>query len=592
MARDAGPAPDAAPGWASGAEAALSGASGAKAASAVVCEIYGAALNPAHYERLVDAWERAIARTGGPRLPALDPEAARRHAEQAGQILESGAPYPDIERLFALYGHLPALLMSADGVVLRLNAEAEAALAAGAPPETEDADAPVETTPEDLALPSDLSPAARWLLGGRMPGSVVRRIPVPFDEGAPCSFVILFDRAANARVAGQIARAFDLTEAEEEVLSLSLQCLSRKQIAARRSVSPETVKKQMERIFAKTGAQSQLELTLISASMYREGQSTAPAAPRAPHPGPPYFRDERHLHADGRTISYRVFGDPDGQPLLYFHGTFGFCLWPESAEREAARRGYRVIVPIRPGYGNTSGLAPGTDTLAGIFADIRKILTREGVRACTAVTLENDSFLAFSLAARHPEILRGIVAFAGVLPMTRDAQYRRMDKWHRFVVGTAHYTPALIPLVARGGFHFAARIGRAEFVRQVYGDSPADVALLQRPETRQAILNGTRVTLSPRHLAHRAYAQEMREFARGDWGGAVAGARGRLPVHFVNGATDPIAPPETIAEFREDYPWISFEMHEAAGQFIFFSHWPRLFAVLAEMGRESARDVA
>ncbi|RAP41918.1 hypothetical protein BYZ73_08180 [Rhodovulum viride] len=466
-------------------------------------------------------------------------------------------------------------------MVLRANGEADALLGADAAcPGRDGASGPACAT----AGPGRQAQAQR-LLQGRLPGSLVRRIPVTLEGTQPCDFVILFDRAVNTRVARDIAAAFDLSEAETEVLGLSLQCLSRKEIAARRGVSPETVKKQSERIFAKTGARSQLELTLISASMYRD--PAAPVRPGRPDLRAcalPYFPDERVLCDGRRTVTYRVFGDAEGQPVLFLHGTYGFCLWPEQAEREAARRGYRVIVPIRPGYGNTTGTAPGDGVLTRIFDDIRQILDREGVRAASVVTLENDSFLGFAFANRCPDRVRALIAFAGVLPMTREVQYRRMDKWHRFVVGTAHYTPALIPLVARAGFHYAARIGREDFVRQVYGDSPPDLRVMADAATREVILAGTRVALSPRHLAHRAYAQEMREFARGDWTEAVEAVRNRrLPVRFVNGTTDPIAPPETVQEFREDYPWIDFELHDDAGQFIFFSHWPRLFHALESL---------
>lgn len=546
-----------------------------------VCEIYGTALAPEVYERLVDSWERAIERAGTLEAPVLDAEAAQRHVSQAEQILDGGAPFPDIDRLFSLYAHLPALLVSEDGVVLRANAKADALLGNRQP-----------CGGQGGGLPQ-ANAQVQWLLNGRLPGSVLRRIPITLEGSMPCDFVILFDRAVNARVAEQMAQAYDLTEAETEVLSLSLQCLSRKEIAARRTVSPETVKKQTERIFAKTGAQSQLELTLISASMYRDGQGAeAPARPELRARPLPYFADERVLRDGDRMVTYRVFGEPHGRPVLFFHGTFGFCCWPEAAEREAARRGYRVLVPIRPGYGNTTGTEPGQQVLTRIFEDACLILDREGVTSAAVVTLENDSFLGFCFAERHPERVQSLVAFAGVLPMTREVQYRRMDKWHRFVVGTAHYTPALIPLVARGGFHYAARIGREEFVRQVYGDSPPDVRVLNDAAARDSILTGTRIALSPRHLAHRAYAQEMREFALGDWKSAVEATRNHLPVHFVNGATDPIAPPDTVQEFREDYPWIAFEMHEDAGQFIFFSHWQRLFPALETIGQPRGCDVA
>ncbi|SOC03318.1 LuxR C-terminal-related transcriptional regulator [Rhodobacter maris] len=536
-------------------------------ANDLVCEIYHTALNPEDYERLVDTALGALALTDtepsedGPEFPGarpIDPVMAARHVAQAGTILGQSAPFPELEKLFALYRHLPAVLVAPNGLVLHANPRA------------------LQLLQGSVCLPLACSGA----FSGALSGTVTRRIPLRYEGTQDAVFTVLFDPESQARLAAELAQSFDLTEAETDVLRLSLQCLGRKEIAQRRGVSPETVKKQIERILTKTGAGSQMALSQLGAALWRDPGVPDPAT-NDPGTAPlPYFPDERSFLHRGRRLSYRVFGAPEGQALVFFHGTYGFCRWPQAAEAEAARHGLKVIVPIRAGYGNSAPLSAGADAPGAIFADIAAILAREGVTRAPLVTLENDSALGFGFARAFPEMVSGMIAFAGVLPVTRKAQYRRMDKWHRFVVGTAHYTPALIPLVAQGGFHFAARIGREEFVRQVYAGSPPDVALLTEPEARAAILDGTRVALSPRHLAHRAYALEMQAFARGEWQKAVAALRGRLPVVFVNGATDPIAPPATIAEFRADYPWITFELLQDAGQFVFFRHWGRLFAHL------------
>ena len=575
----------------------------------LVAELYGAAVDPRGFERLVDAWDRAAAApapAAGIFAP-LPAAIARRHAAQAERIYEAGAAYPAVERLFTLHDHLPAFLLAGDGAVLRANAKAEALLSGLSPAERRSRIAALQAP----------GPAPTPAAGG-----IARRVSVPLDGEPPATFAALFDPADTARAAERMGAAFGLTEAETAVLALSLQALPRKRIALIRGVSPETVKKQIERVLAKTGAGNRAELTLFGAAMQLDaaqeealaeaeaqariaapegappgtpdgtppGTPDTPAgacrAPARPRGAPlPYFADERALIHEGRAVTWRSFGDPGGAPLLFFHGTYGFCRWPAAAEAEAARRGVRAIIPIRPGYGGTDPGPDGARPEARIFADIDLILAAEGVAAPVhVVSLENDSWLALSWAAQAPARAARITAFAGVLPITRDAQFRRMDKWHRVVVGAARHTPALLPVIVRGGFHFAARAGREAFVARVYDGSPPDRALMRRPEAREAILSGARIAMSPRRLAHRAYAAEMIAFARGDWAAAVAALEGRVPVRFVNGATDPIAPPETIGEFRADHPWISFELHEDAGQFVFFSHWRRMF--------EAAQDPA
>lgn len=54
---------------------------------------------------------------------------------------------------------------------------------------------------------------------------------------------------------------------------------------------------------------------------------------------------------DGRLLGYAEYGNPEGSPLLYFHGfpMSRFEAW--GTDKIARHRGIRVIAPDRPGYG-------------------------------------------------------------------------------------------------------------------------------------------------------------------------------------------------------------------------------------------------
>jgi pimeloyl-ACP methyl ester carboxylesterase len=58
---------------------------------------------------------------------------------------------------------------------------------------------------------------------------------------------------------------------------------------------------------------------------------------------------------DGRTLGYAEFGDPEGDTLLWFHGTPGARLQvPPGLGPEAAARGFRVFTIERPGNGEST----------------------------------------------------------------------------------------------------------------------------------------------------------------------------------------------------------------------------------------------
>jgi len=58
--------------------------------------------------------------------------------------------------------------------------------------------------------------------------------------------------------------------------------------------------------------------------------------------------------ADGRILSYAEFGDPTGYPLMFFHGFPSSRLEAWFLDPIVQRKGIRLIVPDRPGFGRST----------------------------------------------------------------------------------------------------------------------------------------------------------------------------------------------------------------------------------------------
>ncbi|MBX9692996.1 MAG: alpha/beta hydrolase, partial [Cyanobacteria bacterium] len=55
--------------------------------------------------------------------------------------------------------------------------------------------------------------------------------------------------------------------------------------------------------------------------------------------------------ADGRKLGYAEYGDPNGRPLLYFHGGISCRLDISFAKEQLAAKNVKVLAPDRPGVG-------------------------------------------------------------------------------------------------------------------------------------------------------------------------------------------------------------------------------------------------
>ena len=105
--------------------------------------------------------------------------------------------------------------------------------------------------PGEIAVARVLSSTGRWVVlhGAPLVADGARRVAVIVEPAQP------------ARIASLLMAAYGLTEREQNVTRLVLQGFSTAEIAAKLTVSAQTVQQHLKRIFEKTGVHSRRELT-------------------------------------------------------------------------------------------------------------------------------------------------------------------------------------------------------------------------------------------------------------------------------------------------------------------------------------------
>ena len=103
----------------------------------------------------------------------------------------------------------------------------------------------------------------------------------------------------------------------------------------------------------------------------------------------------------GRSIGYSEYGDPQGLPVLYCHGTPGSSVECELAEQSARRHGLRLIAPDRPGYGETdAAYEMGHAAWAQV---VMQLLQRLGIERYAVLGISGGGPNALALAAADVE---------------------------------------------------------------------------------------------------------------------------------------------------------------------------------------------
>lgn len=119
--------------------------------------------------------------------------------------------------------------------------------------------------------------------------------------------------------------------------------------------------------------------------------------------------------SSGRTLGYAEFGDPQGQPLFYFHGWPSSRLQGELMDEAGKKHGLRIIAPDRPGIG-LSEFQPDRK-LADWPPLIRELAAHVGAEKFFILGVSGGGAYALVCAHDMPERLLGVSVVCGAPPL-------------------------------------------------------------------------------------------------------------------------------------------------------------------------------
>lgn len=118
--------------------------------------------------------------------------------------------------------------------------------------------------------------------------------------------------------------------------------------------------------------------------------------------------------SDGRTLTVREGGDPEGFPVLSISGTPGSSTLYEPHVRDAAERGIRLFSYDRPGYGGSTRQKDRKVT--DCAADIAAVCDALGIQRFCVWGISGGGPHALAAAALMPDRVIAAAALASVAP--------------------------------------------------------------------------------------------------------------------------------------------------------------------------------
>lgn len=185
----------------------------------------------------------------------------------------------------------------------------------------------------------------------------------------------------------------------------------------------------------------------------------------------------KRLDRGGRTVAYSTYGDPTGRPVLFCHGAPGSRLLGQLLDAPAAKRGVRLVVPDRPGVGDSDNAPVGIDDWP---ADAAALLDYLDAERATVVGFSGGA--PFALACHRLDAVESVTLVSGVGP----PGVGEIGRVQRTMGTLARYVPWLLsPLVRLQRWLLARRDPSAALA--LVADEPAETDALTTDEIAQLV---------------------------------------------------------------------------------------------------------
>lgn len=556
----------------------------------LIDRIYAAAIDPDRYDSLIDFWVARIDATLDENSPEI--VAISEHLTRASELMVSmlssaqsdGSPKGQ---------HVCALFVNGDGDIRQMTGSAQAAFGTleggrlGDLPFSEESLASLfRGIARCLDTQSEVLVRLHRKDNGR---GLLAALSFVHDEadGAPGVLVNTSELAWHARMHDILKASMSLTQSEADVLKLFFEGYTVQEIAEMRDASVHTIRAQMRSISSKTGTQAQAELVRLCAGLaavcreYEQdtlfdrfqmnGRDLTGPYPLKAHCGVLNLKDNR-------VLDYAVYGPDDGVPVVFFHDDFFGDLWPQEIAEQAIVNGFRIITPLRPGYGATSPAPEGVKVYDIVSSDVAALLHFLKVPRFIGVSRSIGVIYAIRTMAYLKSKASGLVAVSPTLPYLDGVDMKQLPHHTRFLTRAVLNNKTALRFFTMASRAMDANIGRRHRLALGYS-AQVDKAFVSDPASELYLLRGARLTEGSGNLS---WFNDLKDLGD-DNGGFQHYQQAAFPVRIIVGALDPTLRRERAVVMQESGVALDLTTVDEAGELLFFTHGQPVVDALSEM---------
>ena len=192
--------------------------------------------------------------------------------------------------------------------------------------------------------------------------------------------------------------------------------------------------------------------------------------------------------ADGRQLGFAEYGDPNGIPILYFHGFPGSRLEAGRFHEVAVSNRYRLIGIDRPGIGLSS--IDKKRSILSWATDVANFADCLGIKKFSIVGHSGGGPFVAACAYAIPEQLNGAAIVSGMAPFEKPESRIGMARGQIIANNLIKMMPWLSSVMMK--LTFLLLKNPDKMMNQMIKQLPeVDQALFRDPAVRKAIIDGT-----------------------------------------------------------------------------------------------------
>jgi pimeloyl-ACP methyl ester carboxylesterase len=273
---------------------------------------------------------------------------------------------------------------------------------------------------------------------------------------------------------------------------------------------------------------------------------------------------------DGRQLGYAVYGDPEGKPLLFFHGIPGSRLQRNPDLSALAELSICVYAIDRPGTGLST--YQRNRNLLNWPEDVQTFCDGQGIDRFAVIGISSGGPYALACAYRMPERITHISLVSTLAPLHDDELFEIIDSKMKRLFNFAKR----MPLLLNGLMRFASLFFKNRFdvaFEKLVADLPeSDKMLLARPTIAQMFKNDVAQAFQQ---GSRGVVSDMKILSE-PWGFSLNAIK--MLVQIWHGTADTIVPIDLARFMAENIPHTETHFIEGAGHFMALQYTREIFS--------------